>query len=157
MIAAANRLPAASKPARHPVAKPVTGRRSKSQASQDSLHRWATAYVWIAVIMSSLLNAYANGLHATSTGTTIASWLLGAVVPALVLILFRVAGLLHIRRYYRLAKAAGAVGGVLLALSVSHCAHAIALLTGSDMVLAAALAVGIDCGLVVAEVVTIID
>jgi uncharacterized membrane protein YoaK (UPF0700 family) len=83
--------------------------------------------------------------------------IVAAVIPALVLILFRISGLLWIRKCKRLASSSGTVGLVVLALSVAHCSHAIALLTGSDLLLAAALAVGIDCGLVVAEVVTVLD
>ncbi|MFL5343012.1 MAG: hypothetical protein ACJ8F7_23005 [Gemmataceae bacterium] len=51
----------------------------------------------------------------------------------------------------RVALAVGGVGVGVLALSVSHCTEAISLLTGSHWALAALLAVGIDAGMVSAE------
>jgi hypothetical protein len=78
------------------------------------------------------------------------------VVPVLVLILGRVAGLLHKRQLARLAYVVGAVGGVVLALSVVHCTDSISRLTGSGVLLSGLLAVGIDCGLVACEVAAIV-
>lgn len=51
----------------------------------------------------------------------------------------------------RLAVAVGAVGTGLLGLSVVHCTESIGLLTGSHWGLAGLLAVGIDAGMVAAE------
>lgn len=45
----------------------------------------------------------------------------------------------------------GAIGVALLALSLSHCTEAIALLTGSGRLLSLLLALGIDAGMVAAE------
>ena len=45
---------------------------------------------------------------------------------------------------------------VVLLLSASHCTEAISLLTGSPILLAALLALGIDCGMVVTEMAAII-
>jgi hypothetical protein len=56
----------------------------------------------------------------------------------------------------RMALAVGCVGMAVLLLSVYHCTEAISLLTGSPMLLAALLAVGVDCGLVVTEMAAII-
>ncbi len=57
----------------------------------------------------------------------------------------------------RVAVAIGAVASVVLLLSVFHCAEAINLLTGMHPILAAALAIGIDCGMVGAEVTTVVS
>jgi hypothetical protein len=51
----------------------------------------------------------------------------------------------------RLACAAGAVGVGVLGLSVAHCTESIGLLTGSHWALSGLLAVGIDAGMVTAE------
>ena len=51
----------------------------------------------------------------------------------------------------RLACAVGAVGVGVLGLSVVHCTESIGLLTGSHWALSGLLAVGIDAGMVVAE------
>jgi hypothetical protein len=51
----------------------------------------------------------------------------------------------------RVAVAVGGVGVGVLALSVHHCTEAIGLLTGSHWALAGLLAVGIDAGMVCAE------
>jgi hypothetical protein len=115
---------------------------------------WANTYVFLAVGLSCALNAHANTQHAPA-GTLWLAAVLGVVVPVLVLILGRVAGLLHKRRLARLAYVVGAVGCGVLALSVVHCTQSISLLTGSDYVLAGLLALGIDCGLVACEVAAI--
>lgn len=56
----------------------------------------------------------------------------------------------------RVALAVGSVGTAVLLLSVWHCTEALTLLTGAPVVLAALLAVGIDCGLVACEVATVV-
>lgn len=56
----------------------------------------------------------------------------------------------------RLALAVGAVGVAVLTLSLWHCTQALAVLTGSPIALAALLAIGIDAGMVVAELAAII-
>src|SRR5262245_47470520 len=55
-----------------------------------------------------------------------------------------------------IAAGVGGVGVVLLALSVYHCAEALMVLTGSPIMLAAMLAIGIDLGLVASELAAII-
>ena len=56
----------------------------------------------------------------------------------------------------RMAIGVGCVGVAVLLLSVWHCTEALMLLTGSPLVLAGLLAVGIDCGMVVTEMAAII-
>ena len=56
----------------------------------------------------------------------------------------------------KMALAVGGVGIAVLALSIAHCSEAIAALTGSNMVLAALLALGIDCGMVACELAAIV-
>jgi hypothetical protein len=55
----------------------------------------------------------------------------------------------------RLGIAVGSVGVAVLGLSVAHCTTAIAALTGSNLFLAALLAVGIDAGMVACELASI--
>ena len=61
-----------------------------------------------------------------------------------------------LRGRQRLALAVGAVGVAVLALSLWHCTTALAALTGSPLFLASLLAIGIDAGMVVAELAHII-
>jgi drug/metabolite transporter (DMT)-like permease len=122
----------------------------------DNLNRWATAYVALSAVMSMVLNAMANGHHARE-GQVWMAYAMGALIPVLVLLLGRVAGLLHRRKKPRMSKCVGGIGVVLLLLSVFHCTESIGALTGSNWVLAAALAIGIDCGLVACEVVSVVE
>ena len=124
-----------------PVAKP---------AGNDNLEYIALAYVVGAVLASAALNALANGRHAEDDYRPFA-WGLGIAVPLGVLALGRVASLLYKRGCIGGACTIGAIAAVLLALSVVHCAESIALLTGSHWLLAAAMAVGIDAGLLACE------
>lgn len=51
----------------------------------------------------------------------------------------------------RLALAIGAIGVLVLSLSVAHCTESISLLTGSHWIMSALLAIGIDAGMVASE------
>jgi hypothetical protein len=77
---------------------------------------------------------------------------IGIVVPALVLLIGRAGGLAWKKGMRAQAYLAGAVATVLLALSVWHCQESIGVLTGSHWLLSTAMAIGIDAGMVVAEV-----
>jgi hypothetical protein len=100
-------------------------------------------------VLSALLNGYANSQEAT---VYVAGWLMGLVIPAIVLTLGKVAGLLHKRQQRRLAYLTGGTGTGLLFLSVWHCATSISLLTGSPLLLSMPMAVAVDCGLVCCEI-----
>jgi hypothetical protein len=126
------------------------------RSETDNLSRWATGYVSLAAVMSMVLNSMANGHHAQD-GHILMAYAMGALIPVLVLLLGRVAGLLYRRNKTQLAYSVGGIGVVLLMLSVFHCTESIGLLTGSNWFLAAALAIGIDCGLVACEVVSVIE
>jgi hypothetical protein len=99
--------------------------------------------------MSALLNGYANSQNAPMAW---AGWMMGAATPSLVLILSKVASLQWRKRRYSTARFTAGVGIGLLALSVWHCANAIAALTSSHLCLALPIAVAVDCGLVACEV-----
>jgi hypothetical protein len=130
--------------------------KSKGKKS-DGLHAYATAYVIITVIMSMMLNAWANMQHAAE-GQQLAAGAMGAVIPVLVLLLSKVAGICYKRRASsNLAKISGAIGVAVLGLSIFHCYQSIAALTGSGMLLSMLLALGIDAGMVVCEVVTVME
>lgn len=121
------------------------------------VERWGTRYVIAACVLSSGLNAWANVDMCGSANVLAcsAAGVLGAVVPLLVWMLGRIAGHAYRANKRPLAFAVGAAGVALLALSIWHCAHAIALLTGGGLVLSGLLAVGIDYGLVASEVASV--
>lgn len=133
--------------------KPAT---KHARIPKECSHAWSHMGVYVCVVTSALLNGYANSLHATIPA---AGWMLGIMIPLLVLILSKVAGMQHRRRAvirvhksaYPLAYMTAAVGGCLLTLSVWHCACSLALLTGSHITMALPMAVAIDCGLVCCE------
>ncbi len=140
-----------AKPARRPSSK----RKAAVAPVRDSLCRWAHGYVYGAGAVSAGLNGLAFS-HAAPSGLTWAAWGLGILIPCGVLALGRVASLLYLRGNDRLCRtlaiAVAAVAAALLLLSVWHCTESVALLTGSPLPLAAALAVGVDAGMMGCEV-----
>jgi hypothetical protein len=133
---------------RKPSPNAQRGKRARGQ-----VRVWAHRYTAVAVVMSSVLNAYAAASHAADGGTMkqIAASAVSALVPVLVWGLAQLGGWLVRAGKIPLAKAAGGVGVGMLLLSVWHVSEAIALLTGQGLVLSVLLAVGIDCGLVTSE------
>lgn len=134
---------AEDKPAGPDVPKPAVA---------DPLLKWAHVGIALSVVLSAGLNGYANAQHATVPW---AGWLIGFWVPALVIVFARVAGGSWVRGWRVLAMLGAAVVLALLALSVSHCARAFAQLTGADGLSSILMAIGIDCGLVVCELMTV--
>jgi hypothetical protein len=131
--------------------------RAKPPKENDHLHqveRWGMRYVVAACGLSSGLNAWANVdmCGSDSVLACSAAGMLGAVIPGLVWMLGKIAGHLYRAKRRGLACSVGAAGVALLILSIWHCAHAIALLTGGGLMLSGLLAVGIDYGLVASEV-----
>lgn len=114
----------------------------------DHLVAYANCGVVIMAVLSAILNGYANAENATVEW---AGWGMGLVIPAIILVLGKVASLLWKRRQYRAAYITASVGVGLLALSVWHCSLSIAMLTGSPLLLAVPFAVAIDCGFVCCE------
>ncbi len=110
--------------------------------------RWASFGVSFTLVLSALLNGYANAQNAT---VPLAGWLMGLSIPVIVLVLAKVASEKYRDGQRRVAYFAGGSGVALLFLSVYHCATSIALLTGSGMLLAVPLAVAVDSGLVALE------
>lgn len=131
--------------------KPAAKRTPRPAPSAPLAGRYAHAYCIGAAAVSSGLNALANAQHSDGWMTLPAA-ALGVVIPIAVFLLFRVAGHLHLAGFRRLALTVGAIGAVVLSLSVVHCSASIALLTGSHWCLSAALAVGIDAGMAGCEV-----
>lgn len=128
--------------------------KSVKVAVNDRLKFYAISGISLMALLSALLNGYANALHATIYW---AGWGMGLVVPAIILIIGKVAGLLYQRGYRKGAYATGGVGIGLLALSVWHCSTSIALLTGSPLEMAVPMAVAIDCGFVACEVAALVE
>jgi hypothetical protein len=105
-------------------------------------------------VLSAALNGYANSLEASIPW---AGWGMGLTIPAIILLLGKVAGLLWKRGQHRLAYLTGGTGTGLLLLSVWHCATSISLLTGSPLLLALPMAVAIDVGFVCCEVAALVE
>jgi hypothetical protein len=120
----------------------------------DRLQTYANSGVGIMAVLSALLNGYANAQHATIPW---AGWGMGLVIPVIILVLGKVASLLYKRGQHRAAYITAGCGIGLLALSVWHCSLSIAQLTGSPLLLAAPMAVAIDCGFVCCEIAALLD
>jgi hypothetical protein len=120
----------------------------------DHLRHWALGGVGLMVVLSALLNGYANAQHAT---VYLAGWMMGLVIPCIVLLIFKVAGLLYKRQRMRGSYTMFTIGTGLLFLSVWHCSTSIALLTGSPLLLSLPMAIAIDCGLVGCEIAALVD
>jgi len=119
-----------------------------TQSRPDGTKCWAYCGVGLMAVMSMYLNGYANAQHATVVW---AGWAMGFAVPTIILLVARVAGLKYKSGKLMAAKCGAGVIGMLLLLSVWHCATSIAAMTGSHIVLALPMAVAIDCGLVYCE------
>lgn len=119
-----------------------------------SLTHYATAGVVTMSLMSAVLNGYAHAQHASVVW---AGWWMGIMVPVVILLLGKVAGLLQKRGYLQAAKVTAGSGLGLLFLSVWHCSEAISLLTGSPLVLALPMAVAIDVGFTCCEYALLCD
>lgn len=151
-----------SREARRRAPKLAAKRSPKSEATRRAslaqLKSWAERYVAVALVLSAALNAAANVqlCGAATVLGQLAAGVLGAVVPALVWLAGKQAGHAYRAGRSQLAAAVGAAGVCLLALSIYHCAHALAVLTGSGVVLSLLLAIGIDYGLVASEVAAIL-
>lgn len=147
-----------SKPARkssRPVRKPSASA-ARIRKARERAKRWAGRYVVGAVVSSSGLNAYAAFGHVVGAGAgpavQAAAVAIGAAVPVGVFGLAKAAGWFHKGGMASVAKAVGAAGLGVLALSVIHCAGSIGALTGTATWLSYALAVGVDVGMVSCEV-----
>jgi hypothetical protein len=142
-----------AKPSRKPrKPKPKTVQPVETTAASpkpnDGLWYWATAGVAIMAVLSAVLNGYQHSQHSPSW---LAGWGMGLVVPIIVLVLGKVAGLAWKRGAAVLAAMTALAGVGLLGLSVYHCSEAIASITGSPWGLAVPMAVAIDIGLVCSE------
>lgn len=137
---------------------------SKRAITLAHRHRWSHIGVYTFVGASAGLNALALGIHAYSHHTgdaklwwTVPSIMIGLVIPFMVFILAKVAGMQYRAGSRRLAYFTACVGGFLLLLSITHCASAIALLTGATYgwnvasMGATMMAITIDGGLVACE------
>lgn len=125
---------------------------SNRPTKTDHLKLWAYAGVGITLALSGWLNGMAFSESARDARN---GWVLGLSIPVIVLVFSRISATLYSRGLRNLAYVgAGATLSILL-LSVQHCAHSIARLTGEPVALAALMALAIDVGLVVAEVATV--
>lgn len=130
---------------------------TKPVIKDDHLEGWAHAGVALMAGMSAYLNGYANSLHASN-------WIMGAttgaLIPAIMIILARVAAKQYKRHYRRLSYFTAGSGLGLLVLSIRHCALSLALLTSGNIswyefIWALPMAITIDAGLVACEIATL--
>jgi hypothetical protein len=154
-----NRLPMPSLNGTHPEGKKVPApkktrqpKKAETPKHDDHLGRYAMAGVVTMSIMSAGLNGYAHSLHASVTW---AGWALGLIIPVVILLLGKVAGIAYKRDRKTLAYCTAGAGIGLLVLSIWHCTASIALLTGSPLLLAAPMAIAIDAGFVCCELAVI--
>jgi len=143
LTAPAAKTAAKRKPAKRRKPLPARGTHA------TSVKRWAAFGVGLMLVLSAALNGFANSLHSPVAW---AGWLMGLAVPVIVLVLAKVAGEKYRAGQKPVAWFAGGSGIALLFLSVHHCSHSIAALTGSPVALALPMSIGIDCGLVACEV-----
>lgn len=133
--------------------KPKTRQEREPQPPKPNpVKQWAYAGVGLTLGLSAWLNGLA---FSQSAPTPAHGWVLGVSIPLLVLIFSRVSAILYAHSARTLAYCgAGATLSILL-LSVQHCAHSIATLTGEPVALAALMSLAIDAGLVICEVATV--
>jgi hypothetical protein len=124
--------------------------RAAEHGSELAMVCWV--YIGLAAALSCGLNAIANVRHAPEGWQQTAAVVIGIVVPGLVLLLGRAGGLAYKRGMRTQAYVVGGIASVLLLLSVWHCQESIGVLTGSHWLLSTAMAIGIDAGMVAAEV-----
>lgn len=122
------------------------GKGNGRSAGQTRL-RWAYSGVGLTLALS----AWLNGLAFSSVTGGAAGWVLGVVVPVLVLVFSRVSVGAWEGRRRGPAVLAGLAALSILALSVQHLAASIAGLTGESIVTAYLMAVAVDVGLVACE------
>lgn len=118
----------------------------------DGLKEWAMGGVVLMSVLSAGLNGYDHSLHAPAAW---AGWLMGVMIPVIILVLGTVAGKAWNRGAKGLAYATAGAGVGLLALSIWHCSVAIAALTGSPVWLAVPMAIAIDIGFVACKMATL--
>lgn len=134
--------------------KPARMEKKSSVRLPDHLRTYAYAGVAVMAVLSACLNGHANAQHASVEW---AGWGMGIAIPVIILLLGKVAGLLHKRGCNGLAYLTAGAGIGLLMLSVWHCASSIAMLTGSSLPLAIPMAVAIDVGFVACEIAALVD
>jgi hypothetical protein len=126
----------------------------KAPRTAADTRAWATFGVVFMLVLSAILNGYANAQHAP---VALLGWMMGLAVPVIVLVLSKVAGEQYHAAKMGVAWLAGAPAVGILFLSVYHCSASIALLTGSTLVLAVPMAIAIDVGLIACEVALITE
>lgn len=124
----------------------------KVKPKPDPVHKWASAGVFLTLGLSAWLNGLAFSSYAT---VPVNGWVLGLLIPVLVLVFSRVSALLYQHNRKHLAYVGASATLCMLVLSVQHCAVSISRLTGEHVLCAALMSVAIDVGLVVAEVATV--
>lgn len=143
------------KPKAKSKSKPVIRRETTRNASKLNVTKLAASFgVIFMATLSALLNAYANGQHASVEW---AGWGMGMAVPIIVLVLGKVAGDMFRKKQMMVAFLNGGSGLALLFLSVYHCSESISLLTGCSVGLAFPQAVAIDFGLIACEIAIIAE
>jgi hypothetical protein len=140
---------------RTPLDAPAKVRKGKAKPKTpkpDPVHRWASAGVFLTLGLSAWLNGLAFSSYAT---TPLNGWVLGLLIPVLVLVFSRVSALLYAKGLRPLSYAGAGATLCMLLLSVQHCAVSISRLTGEHLACASLMALALDCGLVICECATV--
>lgn len=134
-----------------PTAKSITKPTAKPTSRQQA-HWYATVYVRTTAILSSILNAWSAVHTCQGTGVQLVfAGTVGACIPALVYMLFQIAGHLFIAKKMYTSGLVASVALIALALSLSHLAHAFSVLLSSGELSSLALAICIDAGMCISE------
>lgn len=136
------------------IGKKQSSRSVRKEKLSRTLHRFAYAGIGLNASLSAFLNGMANASHADSP---ILGWMIGITIPAILLVLGKIAGTSYKMGYSRFAYGMAITGSFLLFLSVFHCASSLAQLTGSHWLISLPMAIAIDVGFLGCEIASNID
>lgn len=132
----------------------VSSRSIRKEKLSKTLHRFAYAGIALNASLSAFLNGMANASHADQP---ILGWMIGVTIPAILLVLGKIAGTSWKMGYTRFSYGMAITGSFLLFLSVFHCASSLASLTGSHWLISLPMAIAIDVGFLGCEIASNID
>lgn len=134
--------------------KKTSSRSIRKERLSKTLHKFAYLGIGLNASLSAFLNGMANASHAE---IPVLGWAIGVTIPAILLVLGKIAGISHKMGYQRFAYTMAVTASLLLFLSVFHCASSLAQLTGSSFVICLPMAIVIDVGFMGCEFAAHID
>lgn len=144
---------------RKTTSKKTNGKKQSSRSIRKEklskvLHRFAYVGIGLNASLSAFLNGMANASHAD---IPLLGWAIGITIPAILLVLGKIAGTSWKMGYQRFSIGMAITGSFLLFLSVFHCASSLASLTGSHWLISLPMAIAIDVGFLGCEIASNID